>query len=164
MLGRKPLGNVCLDLVREKIDDSLETCPRDEARIREYLHRTKLACELVQRRRKERNKSLLGKRDSGSESHRLPQLSASAPPSPNLSKSRDKPLSLGHIRDLLSPASTMLRDRRSLSAMAKICGDVDIETRIPTGVSWSPTMATKPKEVSNSKEALSERKKYYILN
>ena len=139
-----------LDLVRKKVEDSLGSCPREEARIREYLHRTKLACELVQEKRKHRSQALLGGRDLSSESTHLPHISTSAPPSPNLNRNNERPLSLGHIRDLLSPATTMKRDKRSLSAMAKIHGEVEIESRIPTGVTWSPTMATKSKEVINT--------------
>eukprot|EP00291_Cryptomonas_curvata_P026645 CAMPEP_0172161266 /NCGR_PEP_ID=MMETSP1050-20130122/6031_1 /TAXON_ID=233186 /ORGANISM="Cryptomonas curvata, Strain CCAP979/52" /LENGTH=196 /DNA_ID=CAMNT_0012831147 /DNA_START=26 /DNA_END=612 /DNA_ORIENTATION=- len=136
-----------LDLVRGQVQDTLGSCPRGEARIREYLHRTKLACELVQERRKERNQALLGSSSpSGKECTRLPHLSVSAPPSPTFGRKHEQPLALGHIRELLSPATTMMRDRRSLSAMAKIHGEVDIESRIPPGVSWSPTMATKSKE------------------
>ena len=137
-----------LDLIRLQAAAGLENCPKDEARTRDYLHRTQIACELVVGRQKHRRDKLLGAQSGrGKEVDKveLPKISSSAPSSP---ERRGASSRLGSIRDMLESVRTLSRDQRSLSAMAKLHGDVEVEFQIPPDVTWSDGMATKPREVS----------------
>ena len=155
--GPKRLSS--LDLMRMKIDAQITACPRDERKTREYLQRQKVACGLTLSRR------VVGRPDDdtlssldghsiasapsehGNDTLELPRLSASAPPSPHqrIDGSPRRPEEVRKSRPRWEAAHSLSKDKSALTSRARMEGDVEVQFKIPYGVTWSAEMCTKPR-------------------
>ena len=77
----------------------------------------------------------------------LPKISASAPPSPHPHKNTSprKPEEVRKVRPIWEAAHSLSRDRTALTSRARLERGVEVEFKIPHGVTWSANMSTKPR-------------------
>jgi len=86
----------------------------------------------------------IGRVDDGVD---LPKISASAPPSPHPhnNTSPRKPEEVRKVRPIWEAAHSLSRDRTALTSRARLERGVEVEFKIPHGVTWSANMSTKPR-------------------
>ena len=168
----KPLSS--LDLMRLKIEAQIEECPKDERKTHDFLHRAKSGCGLVMSRRlvgrpsdvaqgpvvSIEGENLRVPSTPGSARARiLPKVGSACAKAASVPQSarsaggkmpgaspRRQPEEVRKTRPIWSSAHSLERDKKALTARARMEGEAEVEFKIPDDVTWSAHMSTKPRE------------------
>ena len=168
----KPLSS--LDLMRLKIEAQIEECPKDERKTHDFLHRAKSGCGLVMSRRlvgrpsdvaqgpvvsiegenlrvpstpgSARARILPKVGSAGAKAASVPQSARSAGGKMPGASPRRQPEEVRKTRPIWSSAHSLERDKKALTARARMEGEAEVEFKIPDDVTWSAHMSTKPRE------------------